>query len=231
MNKVLLAITISVLLLFLFACQHESAPDATNVRPQTSATTPTEKPFQLETIQNGMTLEDISAAIGFNGQLLHSNVYVHKWEIKNWKTVYMWFYSPSQSDPTDPWEAGDDWILGGMSTVDDCKNYPGDYKVTTEDMQKTHEGMSFEEVIAILGYGAENAGSGFAALQWPMVDGNYLRVQFMDKVTDITIEEKPYSDHDSYVGDVNRIHVGMTYQEVRQTLTGTNILACKHAEL
>lgn len=223
-NKISLFTLLLIILLLITACQHGPAPASTT-------TAPTENPFQIEDIQNGMTPEDISAVIGSDGQLLYSDVYVHKWKIRNWKTVYMWFYAPNQANTEELWEAGNDWISGGMSIADDAKNHPGDRKVTLEDSQKIRVGMSIEEVIDILGYGATDVGSGFAILQWPMTDGRFLLIHFIGEVTNIAIEEKAYRSHDSYVGDVSRIRVGMTYQEVCQTFTGDNVLACMHADI
>lgn len=225
---------IVILCLLLTACQSNPSSTTTTAcqsnPPSTTTTAPTEKPFQIADIQNGMTREEVQAVIGTDGQLLHSDVFVHKWKIRNWKTVYIWFYAPNPINTEDLWTAGNDWLCGGMQIVDDCMAFPGDRKLTLADTQKIHEGMPLKEVIDIFGYGAESVGSGFTVLQWPMEDGRFLLVHFIGTVSEISIAEES-SSRGSYVGNVNRIHEGMTFQQVREILTGTNALACKHADI
>ena len=231
-----------ILCLLMTACQKETlpttvgkptgseSPSQTAASTQAATTAPTEKPFQIADIQNGMTREEVQAVIGTDGQLLHSDVFVHKWKIRDWKTVYIWFYAPNPINTEDLWTAGNDWLCGGMQIVDDCMAFPGDRKLTLADTQKIHEGMPLKEVIDIFGYGAESVGSGFTVLQWPMEDGRFLLVHFIGTVSEISIAEES-SSRGSYVGNVNRIHEGMTFQQVREILTGTNALACKHADI
>ena len=54
----------------------------------------------------------------------------------------------------------------------------GSRKITTNDAVKIKEGMSFEEIVSILGKPARDVGSGAFVMEWDMESNQILRITF-----------------------------------------------------